>query len=219
MKVEDLKWEKNRSAEIFGLAMLCLKEVKRYGLVDKAEKYHQLALPYLEEARHGNPIHHTAMVLYFCVKIGLSEKLNDYEMEELMAAAAFHDSGFAKIPSTQKKIKKADIDAIRIPRQRDEKRQEAIRLRLSHATMGGEIAWDALNLTTDFSNSAAILPVVNIIKMHDNPSVAELEDRQNLKASYLIHGLSHDYFLAAIHREADRLWMLTADGIKADLAG
>lgn len=224
---ERAKWEEKRAKGILARVLRNLIYNEKPELANLLKKFYEKSSPYLLEGRHGNPIHHTAKVLEFIVQISLKMNLSDKDLKALLAAAVFHDSGFAKIPKDRKKIKKADIDAIKDPVQKEAKRKEAIELRQEHMEKGANIASKYLNvMLSEFEKEDVdkiTNCVVSIIEKHDNPSIAELEDKLESRKQWLFDGEHHEgdppgyERLVPIHREADRLWMLSIDGIIADL--
>lgn len=214
-EIERLEWEKKRGQETLERLVRYLRDQKKPELSDLSAELYAKAEPYLVEARHGNPLHHTAQVLEFAVRIGIQENLPDEELRCLIAAAIYHDSGFARIPKDQKKIKKAEIDSIEDPAEKETRRKEALQLRREHADKGSEIVAGVLKSLKSFRFSGEESNrITNIIRVHDNPTIAELVDHPEEKKKWLF---SPENRLEWMHREADRLWMLSIDGLIADL--
>jgi hypothetical protein len=214
-------WERQRGQEVLDRTR---RNLKTYDFLEGRESaalvqtVYNLALPYLEQARHGNPIHHTAYVVEHIREIAFGDDVKDslYPIRnELMVAAVLHDVGFANIPAGQKKIKLSDIEAVEDPQEKEELRSEAIRLRLQHMKEGKKIAQEILSKS--IGEALDIGLILKIIAEHDSPTIAELVTEPRLKATWLFNLSTRESRALWAHREADRLWMLTIDGVIADL--
>lgn len=203
------------------------------------EEIFLMELMYLVEGNQKNPVHHTAHVANFMTEILLGERATPDQLKEGVFAALLHDVGLAR--TDEGKIRKADLQR-EIDMANDwagvsKAVEEAVRSRKSHMKAGSEIARLLLNGYNDwigkpfFDPEEHIVAVCRIIEIHDDPSIFEYErmGQQWIKDHPTDVELSKkldpgrwlfdkDDFLAQCHREADRLWMVSRDGIEIDLA-
>lgn len=244
---QSLSWDILHSHEIICRVAKRLKAAHFGFFIKDFELLYFENLPLFVQARPaGGPIHHSAVVLELLVQIGLEEefprteaelatlsgdellwakknphKIGDFDFTILIAAALLHDIGFARVPLGVRRITIGEIRAIQDPYKRERMRQEAVEIRLEHMKYGAKIASEIL--PRYFSNESFIYAVGRLIGIHDNPTIAELQDEPSEKKKWLFGdpmGPLEKQLLTwvPILREADRLWMLTADGIIADLA-
>ena len=168
------------------------------------------ALPLLEKGRHRNPIHHTAHVVNLAVQIGQDESFSDGELAQLLVATVFHDAGNAFEPKDEPKITVGDV------RSDPAKKDDAIEQRRRHMVAGGKLVevflTDLEPAAWEFTSDGA-KQIVRLVEIHDNPTVAELQTGKEREKS-LLHNAG---WLSQILREADRLWMLTEDGLITDM--
>lgn len=204
-----IEWEKEVANRVLNdvRTLLANSEPRLTGLLEEAW---DRAFPFLKRGRHKNPIHHTAYVVKHAVKIGLEQLEDDGELAQLIVAAVFHDSGNAVDPKVESKITVEHVRAD--PTQK----ADAIKQRNRHMAAGGKFV--RLFLTERDSgiwtfNGSQIGQIVKLVEIHDNPTIAQLEAGEERKA-YLF---DIRQTLAAILREADRLWMLTVDGLVTDM--
>lgn len=195
--------------EVCGL----LKESGHGSICRLLKAAYENALPALKDGRHMNPIHHTPQVVEFLVRILLAE--TDMEPDTLKRAivtAVFHDSGNAYEPKSEKKIRKKDVDAdpsLREPGIEQRRRH----MRNSVSLLEGFMS---LQIEPTFTPDE-ISEVKWIIGHHDDPTIAELLGGKESAAYLFGPALEPRVRLAVIHREADRLWMLSKEGIVTDL--
>jgi hypothetical protein len=93
----------------------------------------------------------------------------------------------------------------------------AIQLRKDHMKMGADVAEYVILAFATFCPELAfsakdIAAVRQVIETHDNPSVLEYVETKDT-----IWLLPKDEFLMMCHREADRLWMLSIEGLETDM--
>lgn len=176
-----------------------------------------MSLPLFVEASEKTPVHHTACVVKMMARILLGEDASPAEIRRGVVAALLHDVGLARVAA--EKMRKADILAA-APDRREAVIERAIAARRAHMVHG---AWMAETVLTAFNgwfgeglSPEDVAEVCRLVALHDNPSVQEYEEMRGHRAgaTWL---LSLDDRLAMFLREADRLWMLTEEGIAADL--
>lgn len=201
-------------------------------------------LPLIMQARaSGGPALHTGFVAETVVKIAMAENLSPESIAILFLAAVFHDVGFANIPEDRKKIRKSQIDDEPDPKKREELRKKAIEIRLEHMDLGAEMVEQMFLKDREWPSKSLVpypgcdwplwerIPlaqvcVPSLIRIHDYPTIAEYVDSYKEKAMWLFSsplpkpgkkpvGSKN---LVILLREADRLWMLSFDGLIADLA-
>lgn len=175
------------------------------------ENLYPIVLPCLIKAQKGNPIQHSLLVVDFMIRIAFKEGASDIDLKRGIAAALMHDIG------AEGKIRKADIEAEKDIEKREELRARAIKLRLDHMEAGADMAEKILIkfnklYPEDSFSSEDIDAIKGVIAIHDYPSVQEYEKTNTGK--WL---LPKDNRLAMFLREADRLWMLSKEGLEVDL--
>jgi len=120
-----------------------------------------------------------------------------------------------KTLTSAKKIRKADIDAVLDPMEKEATRGAAIQSRKAHMLMGAPLSWEILR---EFDQQHYIFSRLDIrriqelIRRHDDPTVEELTGTNSGEWLFL-----PEERLLRLHREADRLWMLTPEGLEVDL--
>lgn len=170
-------------------------------------------LPALKAGRHINPIHHTPQVVEFLVQIMLEEQdFKESALKQGIVAAMFHDSGNAFEPKGEKKIMDEDVNADLSLR---EPAIEQRRRHMMNGAMLAELFMRAQGSPTFTQNDISV--VTWIIEHHDDPTIAELMDEKEKEAYLFGHDPEPRNRLAAIHREADRLWMLSIGGLVTDM--
>ena len=170
-------------------------------------------LPTLKAGRPINPIHHTPQVVEFLVQIMLEEQdFKESALKQGIVAAMFHDSGNAFEPKGEKKIMDEDVNADLSLR---EPAIEQRRRHMMNGAMLAELFMRAQGSSTFTQNDISV--VTWIIEHHDDPTIAELMDEKEKEAYLFGPDPEPRNRLAAIHREADRLWMLSIDGLVTDM--
>jgi len=211
----------------------------------------KISLAEMIKGQKENPIHHHFQVLESMLRateISLpivteysvkKEFLCESEVKKRIALALLHDIGDAE--ATKEKIKTSQIrevtdqiveiekksnlseqDIENLSNFRQKARdivQKAIDFRLEHMEKGADIAKDKLkgNLPED-----AIKEVCEVIKIHDNPTIAFILDEFG---GYAKEGVSIKDFLffrpkhnlAILLRAVDRMWMISKEGLEKDL--
>jgi len=187
------------------------------------------ALPYFHEGSSLNPIYHNTQVLDNMVQIGLGEQLNYREFKISVITALLHDIGNAI--SLRPKVKTDQVkEAVKenTPERAKELAYQAIEFRLEHMDNGpallakvtapmiedGTLGRDELHL------------ICRAVLIHDYPSIEEvLTDLRNLNidtphqpGDFLLP-FDTTVFGRLIERlrEADRLFMVTEQGVEKDL--
>lgn len=159
----------------------------------------------LVNAVEGNPVEHHPIVLGHIMEIA-KEEMSPYILPKQAAALALlHDISPVKKITTQmvEEARKEDPEkgnALELERQQN---------RILHMREGSAMAHRRMlelnkRLGKIVFDAEAIDIVCEVIRIHDNPSLNIPIPRTN--------------WLAVAFREADRLWMLTHEGILADLA-
>ncbi len=201
--------ETDRATAIFDTVRASLN-AKNPSLANLLDAAWTEALPLLKKGRHKNPIHHTAHVVDLAVQIGLAQNLTDDEIAQLIVAAVFHDSGNAFEPKDEPKISVGDVRA------NPDEKDGAIEQRRRHMVSGGQLVslfLSELESTVWQFTLDQAKQIVGIVEIHDNPTLAEFETGEE-REKLLLHNASP---LSQILREADRLWMLTEDGLVTDM--
>jgi len=165
-----------------------------------------LAITYvdLRKAVVGNPIEHHPIVLSHMMEISMQEDLLRINVKRAAALSLLHDiSSVEKITKQMikeaRKVSAARADTLELRRQQN---------RILHMREGSAIAHRRLLELNESLEGIAfdaedIDTICEVIRIHDNPSLDIPIHREN--------------WLAVAFREADRLWMLTEEGIRADL--
>lgn len=181
---------------------------------------HDWALPLLQRGRHMNPVHHTAVVVDLMATILLPEVRDGRAPGEALsiglAAAVLHDAGNAFEPPDEVKI---TTEAVRADPPRAE---GALKQRQRHMDNGALLTEAALRIegVAPLFATEQIAKVRALVQRHDAPTLAELLSGRESKRDCLFASADSPPYvapLAAILREADRLWMLTIEGIVTDL--
>lgn len=188
----------------------------------------ELAEHLLVQARgSGGPVIHTPAVFSLAMDIGRAQGMDENSLLLLGVAAIYHDVGYAEICGERQTISKGQIDQIENPEEREALRREAMEIRLEHMQRGAHIVNHLINggygLLEDVEGADIVIP--ELIGIHDNPTIAELQGDPADVAQWLftsqelcgsgIPATAEN--LAPLLREADRLSMLTVEGVQADL--
>lgn len=203
--------------KFLGNAEKVLNDAGKQDLAGIMTGLYPIALPRLIVGKHGNPVHHTLKVLEIMSKIGIGEGLTYTELKIACAAALLHDSGFER--TSDKKIRRADIDQIKDQAEKEKALLDAIQSRKKHMLTGATVAWEVLSefnaLHADDGLAFSRLDIrriQEIVRRHDDPTVEELTGSNSGEWLFL-----PEEKLLLMHREADRLWMVTPEGLEADL--
>jgi hypothetical protein len=206
----EIKTELTKANSLMNRAVAKLRAAGKETAAGLLEFLYPRTLPYLLDGRKSNPLQHTAQVVDFMVDLSLNENLPEREAQKAVATALLHDIGYAR--SKEGKIRKADIDAEQDREKKEALRQQAIQARKAHMDAGAEIAGELLAQSPDLFTPGEVQEIQAVIRIHDNPSIQEYEEVNDGK--WL---LPPDNQLAQFLREADRLWMLSEEGIEIDL--
>lgn len=191
----------------------------------------QMALPYFLAGTAANPVHHNFQTVENILLI-LSHRSNanhpDFEdYKKAVILALLHDIGNGYVDPDLKKVKKSDIADRRCELEEQDKTEAEIqdgihplikegeKYRKAHMVEGAKIAIKLLKEDANILEPEEIEEIAKIIKIHDNPSIAEYySEAKKPYGEYLIP-LNND--LAYTLREADRLWMVSQEGLEKDL--
>ncbi len=187
------------------------------------------ATPHFIAGRSHNPISHHTQVLDNMVRICLGQHPTYRQFKSAAAAALLHDIGNAACRRTKIKTDQV-LDAFRNnPQKGAAAASEAISFRLEHMDLGPELARSVLEPYTgdeEFSD-ADVHFICRAITVHDYPSIAMLlkylGDNTEIALGYepedflLTFDSSPFGRLIQQLREADRLFMLTEQGVIKDL--
>lgn len=193
------------------------------------------ALPEFIDGRKGNPIHHNVQVLENMLLIVLAEKPAGFEfLKQSVVLALLHDVGNSRtsgvkvksstLKELKKDVKKAKDDAEK--KAGEDKLQktfiDAENYRRSHMMAGAEMV---RALILDYHNyvgnaifkAEAINAICDVVKGHDNPSMASYQKEILGKIMDLTLLFDPANELALYLREADRVWMVSPEGVEKDL--
>jgi hypothetical protein len=164
----------------------------------------EIVYPDLLKTIDGNPIEHHPVVLGHMIEIAKGEMSPYIVPIQAAALALLHDISPVERITTQMVRKAREEDpakgaALELKRQQN---------RILHMREGSAMAHRRMLATNDLLSGVAfdaetIDIVCEAIRIHDNPSLDIPIPRGN--------------WLAVAFRESDRLWMITHDGILADL--
>lgn len=163
-----------------------------------------LSFPDLLKATAGNPLSHHPTVLGHMTEIAAESSFAEADVRRGAAVSLLHD--ISAVP----KITKHMVDRLRVS---DTEAAAALELRrrearLLHMREGSALAHRRLLDVNEWLGRVAydasdITEICELIRIHDSPSIDLPIARRN--------------WLAVSFREADRLWMLTEEGLKVDL--
>lgn len=189
-------------------------------LVGFLERLVEESYSYLVAGMETNPLHHSFQVLENMIKALKYELLKNTPMiKEFIALALLHDIGDAEASGT--KIKTSDIkDAIKEGKPEVEIQgmvQQAIDFRKEHMEKGAQIA---RRFIFKYLEETIAESICKVIGEHDFPTIAFHLDEfgqysEEHFEKYLF--LLPDHHSAIILREADRLWMISPEGIEKDI--
>jgi len=215
-----------------------------HGKLEKLiEELYPPLVPYFILCGTQNPLHHTAYVLDFMSTILMKEERDKRDIKIGLLAALFHDSGQGL--ALGEKITELHLeDRIREivandgePAEVLEYRDKAIESRKDHMKQGAELAQRMLRGAPDHQD--LMENVIEIVAKHDNPKIplvhrkirgelggacGWLSRHQGAVLNDLMDPSSGSEYLFTpqidllqMHHEADLLWMVSQDGIEADL--
>lgn len=194
------------------------------------------ALPFFVKGSDNNPIHHHVQVVENMLFIAIEETKSDnldeaYKFVRKAAVLALlHDIGSGFFKPGSRKIKSSDIkdreqELLKKKKPKEEREREisglierAVEYRMVHMIEGAKIAENLLmgwERRPPFDEKN-IQDIKKCIEIHDLPSIAEyyISLGKPCNKNYLI---PLDNPFAVILREADRLWMVSKEGLEKDL--
>jgi hypothetical protein len=192
----------------------------RAGVAEVLPRLFEMILPDLMDSHQVSPIHHPAHVADVLSRILIGEGAPEFDWLPALAAALLHDCAYGRVTLPgQKKISKSSIQKA-TGEERERAIERGIGQRLDHMQLGAEIAAEVLKtfngrFGATFSE-ACIDEACRLIQIHDYPSIQEYESLRQ-SSSGRVWLFKPDDRLIKFFREADRLWMLTRDGIDEDL--
>ena len=192
----------------------------------------ELAFPLFVAGMAANPVHHSFQTVENALDILHLDHTSDYPLYKKAAILALlHDVGNGLVDPNLKKIKSSDIKDRRGELEKQKKNKEEIEeeidalsakaeeYRDAHMQEGASIArtiLPELNQTKAIVSKDDIEDIAFCIEKHDKPSIAEL--RQEINRPYdRSHLIPLENDLACLLREADRLWMVSKEGLEKDL--
>lgn len=178
---------------------------EREGLVRDLDALFEAALT-CENLLHNdaeNPIWHHTKVLNLMIEIAAGQGYDWVETRRAAAIAILHD--VHPVPKITREMRDRAKKDPALKRLLD---MENCRNRIWHMGIGSSKARGILEKLVEETGAAVltrqdIAPICDIIAVHDCPSIDI--------------GLPSECWLAVAFREADRLWMLTTEGIRADI--
>jgi hypothetical protein len=187
------------------------------------------AMPYFVEGMTQNPIHHNTQVLDNMVQLALGEDLAYSELKNAVLLALLHDIGNA-ISKRQKFKTDQVIAALKEDVQKGTTMAlKAIAFRLEHMDHGPELTRGILDpfVAENKLGDEDVHFISRAIAVHDYPSIekilTDLEDKTGQRAGYapgdFLLPFDSSPFGKLIEwlREADRLFMLSKQGVIKDV--
>jgi len=197
------------------------------------------------KGRKGNPVHHNTQVLDTMLQITLG-KNPDYEfigeygfIKNATALALLHDIGYAKATAEKKtldQIKKA-LEESKSVEEKESTIREAVWAREEHMIKGAGMIESMLRKANSLFREPPfsvkdIHSIGEAVEIHDKPSCAQYKKELKEESSLTPQDLSAlqlelkltpqdllplDNWLAMVLREADRLWMISPQGLRKSL--
>jgi Ser/Thr protein kinase RdoA (MazF antagonist)/glycosyltransferase involved in cell wall biosynthesis len=211
-----------------------LKPGQQEELIDMIQYFFYAALPDFIKGRELNPILHNVQALENMLRIVLVEKINDYEfIRKAAVLALLHDVGNSEVKGEKvsggrlKELKAAVQNASdegeRKKRQAalDEALKNAISYRGSHMFSGKATVSDLIPAYNKYFGktvfaSSDVTEISEAVKIHDNPS-NEAYQKDNTGKWNEKMLFKPDDELVKYLRDADRVWMLSPEGLEKDL--
>ena len=177
------------------------------------------SLPYMLRDKESNPVHHHLFVLHAILRISFGEGYSYRSVRNAAVLGLLHDVGYAYAKA--EKVKKDQIHTVNDI-------QRAIAARREHMDLGKDIARSLLaELNVEFGDIFAeddIDSICRVVGIHDNSSI---EEYAHMKEGFRYifpfatgtHLIPKDDILAKVLREADRVWMISREGLEKDLVG
>jgi hypothetical protein len=190
--------------EMVQKALRFLPQEKAHELLTVLNELIGLIYVDLRKAIVGNPLEHHFIVLGHMMEITAKEESGQIPVKRAAVLSLLHDI------SPVDKITKQMIDKAREHSLEEAEALEMCRYqnRVLHMREGSSMAHRKMlelneSLGRDILSADDIEAICEAIGIHDNPSLDLIIKRAN--------------WLAVAFREADRLWMITDEGIRADL--
>jgi len=192
------------------------------------------SLLYFVIGKEKNPIHHNIQTVENILQIVIDEKESYDFIRKAVILALLHDIGNGFVKPNLKKIKSSDIsdrknELNNQKLSKDEIDEELKQLidhakeyRMAHMIEGSIIAEKLINQLNNAKElnitieKNEINEIKKIILIHDIPSIAEYYSSID-KVISTKDLIPLDNRLAVILREADRLWMVSKEGLEKDL--
>ena len=218
-------------------------DLERAELLEIIENTFLLALDKFIESKKNNPLHHSFIVLELLLKIAIGERWTYAETRNLCVAAILHDHGFAD--STLDRISSPDILEFVKEHERlvgenvlaediesaflktKEIVNKAIRSRKEHMKKGKAIASRTVKkLNEHLPEWRKFKPfdfkmIIKMVGIHDNPGIAkyanDYSDYTDEELENVLFSAEDENIYKVAFREADRLWMLTPEGVIKDI--
>jgi len=222
-----------------------LTEREKQQVKNTIEELYRISREDFEKSRKDNPLHHSFIVLDIVLKIAFGQKLEYQDIRKLVVLSILHDLGYGAIEKGKGRITAGKIKKEMIAPYEDKKStltkdqqdveeakitkaiQDSINARKEHMKAGAPIAKRLLNELNswlpknDQFSVSDINKIIELVGMHDNPGIAKTYETKEFKP--YIQGSAQEFLigkldnLALIFREADRLWMLSYEGLVKDL--
>ena len=205
---------------VLGTAVGRVSDFGRAEVAEALPRLFVMILPDLIDSHQISPIHHPAHVADALSRILVGERAPDSDWLPVLTAALLHDCAFGRVARPgEKKISKSSI-LKETGEERERVIEKGIRQRLDHMQVGAEVAARVLRGFNGWFGATFSGPCINevcrLIQIHDHPSIQEYESLRQ-SPSGRVWLFNPDDRLIKFFREADRLWMLTRDGIDEDL--
>ncbi|MDD5155302.1 MAG: radical SAM protein, partial [Candidatus Omnitrophica bacterium] len=216
-------------------ALIYIKESNKLGQPEKNELAYLLsglydnALYYFMLGAKDNPLYHNTQVLGNMVRIGLGEGLSYSELKKALVLALLHDIGNAV--SEKEKVKNSQIEEALNAGKIDEAKllaQMSTEFRLEHMEKGPELVRLVTNqfVREGILKSNGVDLICEAVKVHDYPSIEKANESLRKLGAEVKYAKGYflfqfeDYLLGrliTLLREADRLFMVSYQGVIKDL--
>jgi hypothetical protein len=218
-----------------------LPEGEEPSLVDVLESLFWDALPYFRMRPDLNPVHHHTQVLDNMVQICLGEEAKYETLRNATIAALLHDIGNSV--SKQTKIKTDEITAVtdrrdrtrqcriknKLQKQAVDLAHKAFAFRMEHMSKGPPLVIKLTSKLVEdgFLSEEDVVLICDVVRVHDNPTVEQLMEicrKADVETDFaegfflLPHDDTSFGTLTSLLREADRLYMMTDQGVRQDLS-
>lgn len=206
---ESLAWDLHQGVKWINNACELLRNQGKGRFEELARAAYGAALPSLRKGVHISPIHHVGRVTELLVRIVLGETdVEDNFLAQAIVAVIFHDTGNRGEPPGEHKITAEEV------RKDPSKLNATEEQRRRHMLLSGRLVQNFLQTYKAWTFTEKEQETIKrVVEHHDDPSIAELRTSADRPSLLFKNGKC----LVAIHREADRLWMLTREGLVTDL--